>query len=398
MALPVNGYIGVTNEWKEIDKRYIGISGFWVPQTEQFSSLNNKWVLTYTDPPIDTTQDVYVRNLEEYIVASGATLTATGVNLLSSQLISQQLGAYYELTKDTTDLFANFGNATVNGAAQFIDYNTTGVFQAVSCLKFNGSSTSVTLPSTLDAANLFGAAGNANYMISIRFWIPDFAPSDPSPIMCYGNRTNGMEIGVTNDGRIRQTMWNANVASIIQTAANIVQAGQWNSFVIRRITNITQIWIPVGGLSNSDKEMHLNAQLTVPMIAPGAGIPIHVGLNFDSSSTPYSRSTMAYKYIYLEPNFISQPNDLQELQRLIYRKNVEALIYYDTTGVSQIFENNYTITDTSILIPIIQTDSLNDFQVDSGRIQFYSYGDLNGQKIFKQDTFESHNFPFRIIP
>jgi hypothetical protein len=267
-----NGYIGVDGEHKSITKRFVGVGNAWKDQDFKFIGENGYWRLIYTKNPIDTLADFYIRYLEGYSLEKENSLIIFGSNLKDYQLVSPKIGCYFEIEKNTADLFENFGNGLFNGAPSIGQ-----LLGGKKCMGLTTSSDFFQFPSDIDALGVFGSSGTKDYNLSNHFYIPSLPiDADVIPLISFGNRTNGMEIIVSSDGRLQQKIWVSDTLYLIQTPVNLINIG-WNAFLIAKVSGTTYIYlqgsiIPV-------------VTSTQTMVAPLANTPIKVGTSFKYTST-----------------------------------------------------------------------------------------------------------------
>ena len=203
MANNNNGYIGVGGEHKSISKRYIGTGANWKEQDFKFIGENGYWRLIYTKNPIDMSAPFYVRYLDGYSLELENSLTLTGANFQDYQLVSPKVGGYFEIVKNPSDLFQNFANGT------FVGSPTIGtLLGGKQCTGIETSLDYFQLPSDIDAIGVFGSTGTKDYTLSQHFYIPTLPiGTDVIPLLSFGDRTKGMEIVVSSDGRLQQKIW-----------------------------------------------------------------------------------------------------------------------------------------------------------------------------------------------
>ena len=286
-----NGYIGVGDEYKAINKRFVGVGDEWKNQSFKFVGQNGYWRLIYTGNPIDLDAEFYVRYLEGYTLEKENSLTIFGGNLKDFQLISPKIGAYYELEKNAQDLFENFTNGSFSGSP------VIGLLGGKKCMGIQTSSDYFQFPSDLDARGIVGIDGMKDYNISNWFFIPSIPTGDDViPIISFGDRTNGMEIIVSSDRRLKQIIWVGDKDYTIQTPINKINIG-WNSFVIAKVSGTTGIY-----LSGSTTPEVTSTQT---MVIPNINVPIKVGTSFKYTTTsalPQAFSTSRTATIYTLSN------------------------------------------------------------------------------------------------
>ena len=287
-----NGYIGVGDEYKAINKRFVGVGNEWKNQSFKYVGQNGYWRLIYTGNPIDLDAEFYVRYLEGYTLEKENSLTIFGGNLKDFQLISPKIGVYYELEKNAQDLFENFSNGTFSGTPE------VGVLLGgKKCMGIQTSSDYFQFPSDLDARGIVGIDGMKDYNISNWFFIPSIPTGDDViPIISFGDRTNGMEIIVSSDRRLKQIIWVGDKDYTIQTPINKINIG-WNSFVIAKVSGTTGIY-----LSGSTTPEVTSTQT---MVIPNINVPIKVGTSFKYTTTsalPQAFSTSRTATIYTLSN------------------------------------------------------------------------------------------------
>lgn len=272
MANNNNGYIGVGGEHKPISKRYIGIGANWKEQDFKFIGENGYWRLIYTKNPIDMSAPFYVRYLDGYSLELENSLTLSGANFRDYQLVSPRVGVYFEIIKDTSDLFENFANGTYVGTPQI-----GTLLGDKKCMGIETSLDYFQLPSDIDAIGVFGSTGNKDYSLSQHFYIPSLPiGTDVIPLLSYGNRTNGMEIVVSSDGRLQQKIWYNNILYLIQTPINLVTT-EWNSYVVTKVSGLTKIYL------KGDLVHKVSSTQGLPN--PSASTFIRIGSSYKYSST-----------------------------------------------------------------------------------------------------------------
>lgn len=299
MVINRNGYIGKDGFFKEISKRFIGIEDSWKDQDFKFIGYNGYWRLIYTKSPINVNDAFYVSHLEGYTLGRENSLKIFGNNFKNFQLISP-IGGYFELEKNGSDLFENFVSGSFVGAPQVGE-----LLDGRRCMKIQSSLDYFQFPSDIDALGIFGSNGMKNYNISAWIYV-DSLPTINSfiPVVSYGDRTNGMEIVITSEGRIQQKIWYSNSENIIQSEAALISIG-WNSFVITRVNNSTKIYL---------NELVLPVVVSVqPMPVPLVNTPIKVGTSFKYTSTEvlqqaFSLSKVASKYTLSNSNLTVTTN------------------------------------------------------------------------------------------
>lgn len=299
MAINRNGYIGIDGIFKDISKRYVGVNETWKDQDFKFIGYNGYWRLIYTRNAINQDNTFYITHLEGYTLQKENSLKIFGNNLKDYQLVSP-VGGYFELEKNASDLFGNFANGSFFGSPQI------GVLlNGKRCMKIETSSSYFQFPSDIDALGIFGNNGMKNYNISSWIYV-DSLPllNNYIPVISYGDRTNGMEIVITSDGRLQQKIWYSHSENIIQSEAATISVG-WNSFVVTRVNNITKIYLNESTLP----VVTSNQQMPVPL----ANIPIKVGTSFKYTSTQvlqqaFSLIKVASKYTLSNSNLTITTN------------------------------------------------------------------------------------------
>ncbi len=363
-----NGYIGVGNEYKAINKRFVGVGNEWKNQSFKFVGQNGYWRLIYTGNPIDLDAEFYVRYLEGYTLEKENSLTIFGGNLKDFQLISPKIGAYYELEKNAQDLFENFTNGSFSGSPVVGD-----LLGGKKCMGIQTSSDYFQFPSDLDARGIVGIDGMKDYNISNWFFIPSIPTGDDViPIISFGDRTNGMEIIVSSDRRLKQIIWVGDKDYTIQTPINKINIG-WNSFVIAKVSGTTRIY-----LSGSTTPEVTSTQT---MVIPNINVPIKVGTSFkytDSGLVNYSVPGTGYKYSYLSNTILSSLN----IKKLTDRQNPVVVLKDKTSLVETVIEEEWilTIANEKIIVTIPNTVLIGEYDIF---IRYY-------------DELESFHFPTKV--
>ena len=363
-----NGYIGVGNEYKAINKRFVGVGDEWKNQSFKFVGQNGYWRLIYTGNPIDLDAEFYVRYLEGYTLEKENSLTIFGGNLKDFQLISPKIGAYYELEKNAQDLFENFTNGSFSGSPVVGD-----LLGGKKCMGIQTSSDYFQFPSDLDARGIVGIDGMKDYNISNWFFIPSIPTGDDViPIISFGDRTNGMEIIVSSDRRLKQIIWVGDKDYTIQTPINKINIG-WNSFVIAKVSGTTRIY-----LSGSTTPEVTSTQT---MVSPNINVPIKVGTSFkytDSGLVNYSVPGTGYKYSYLSNTILSSLN----IKKLTDRQNPVVVLKDKTSLVETVIEEEWilTIANEKIIVTIPNTVLIGEYDIF---IRYY-------------DELESFHFPTKV--
>jgi hypothetical protein len=372
MANNNNGYIGVGGEHKPISKRYVGIGANWKEQDFKFIGENGYWRLIYTKNPIDMSAPFYVRYLDGYSLELENSLTLTGANFRDYQLVSPKVGVYFEIIKNASDLFGNFANGTYVGTPQI-----GALLGDKKCMGIETSLDYFQLPSDLDAIGVFGATGTKDYTLSQHFYIPTLPiGTDVIPLLSYGNRTNGMEIVVSSDGRLQQKIWNNDVLYLIQTPINLVTTG-WNSYVVTKVSGLTKIYL--GG------DLIHKVSSTQGLPNPPASTFIRIGSSYKYSSISsgleyYSVAGTGHRYVYQTSTVLSSENIDKLLNRanpVVVLKNKESLI---ETIVPE--EWMLTVDDDKIIVTIPNTVYFGEYELF---IRYFS-------------GLESFRFPISISP
>lgn len=363
-----NGYIGVGDEYKAINKRFVGVGDEWKNQSFKFVGQNGYWRLIYTGNPIDLDAEFYVRYLEGYTLEKENSLTIFGGNLKDFQLISPKIGVYYELEKNAQDLFENFSNGTFSGTPE------VGVLLGgKKCMGIQTPSDYFQYPTDLDARGIVGIDGMKDYNISNWFFIPSIPTGDDViPIISFGDRTNGMEIIVSSDRRLKQIIWVGDKDYTIQTPINKINIG-WNSFVIAKVSGTTGIY-----LSGSTTPEVTSTQT---MVIPNINVPIKVGTSFKytaSGLVNYSVPGTGYKYSYLSNTILSSLN----IKKLTDRQNPVVVLKDKTSLVETVIEEEWilTIANEKIIVTIPNTVLIGEYDIF---IRYY-------------DEVESFHFPTKV--
>ena len=272
MANNDNGYVGVSGAYKSISKRYVGASNVWKEQDFKFIGENGYWRLIYTKNPIDMSAPFYVRYLEGYTLNLENSIQLFGANFQDYQLVSPKVGGYFEIVKNPSDLFQNFTNGLFVGAPAI-----GTLLGGKQCTGIETTLDYFQLPSDLDAISVFGATGTKDYTLSQHFYIPTLPiGTDVIPLLSFGDRTKGMEIVVSSDGRLQQKIWSASILSTIQTAANLVSIG-WNSYVITKVSGLTSIYL--------QGDLTPKVTSTQTMVSPNTSTFLRVGASFKYTTT-----------------------------------------------------------------------------------------------------------------
>lgn len=363
-----NGYIGVGDEYKTINKRFVGVGGEWKNQSFKFVGQNGYWRLIYTGNPIDLGAEFYVRYLEGYTLEKENSLTIFGGNLKDFQLISPKIGGYYELEKNAQDLFENFSNGSFSGSPE-----VGRLLGGKKCMATQTSSDYFQFPNDLDARGLVGIDGMKDYNISNWFYISTLPTgTDVIPILSFGDRTNGMEIIVSSDRRLKQIIWVSDKDYTIQTPINKINIG-WNSFVIAKVSGTTGIY-----LSGSATPEVTSTQ---SMVSPNINVPIKVGTSFkytDTGLVNYSVPGTGYKYCYLSNTILSSLN----IKKLTDRQNPVVVLKDKNSLVETVIEEEWilTIANEKVIVTIPNTVLIGEYDIF---IRYY-------------DEVESFHFPTKV--
>jgi len=266
-----NGYIGVNNEYANIEKRYVGVNGSWNTEKFKFVGNNGFWRLTYTDVPISFDEDFYVTHLDGYGLNRENSLNIYGSNLKDYQLISPKTGGYFELEKNGQDLFENFAKGTFSGNPYLGELKG-----GIKCMGITTTSDYFQLPPDIDARGIFGTDGNKNYNIAGSIYVNTLpSGSDLLPVFSYGDRNNGLELVIDFSGSLKQIIWNGGFAKITSSNQGLILQG-WSSLLITRINTVTSFYV------NSTIPAFTSIYPTQP---PLVNIPIRVGASFKYNST-----------------------------------------------------------------------------------------------------------------
>ena len=139
-------YIGVNGTHKKVLKKHISVDSTWKPQKHSWVGKNGYWVLGYSDVPVDYTKNFSIRRLDGYTMEPENVNVMRGDNIKDYQYPSPRVGSYYELQKNLSDIFENFGNGTVVDATittvsnqnSLLFNTTTGYFKPNSDWTGNG--------------------------------------------------------------------------------------------------------------------------------------------------------------------------------------------------------------------------------------------------------------------
>ena len=372
MANNNNGYVGVSGAYKSISKRYVGASNVWKEQDFKFIGENGYWRLIYTKNPIDMSAPFYVRYLEGYTLNLENSIQLFGANFQDYQLVSPKVGGYFEIVKNPSDLFQNFTNGIFVGAPAI-----GTLLGGKQCTGIETTLDYFQLPSDLDAISVFGATGTKDYTLSQHFYIPTLPiGTDVIPLLSYGNRTNGMEIVVSSDGRLQQKIWNNDVLYLIQTPINLVTTG-WNSYVVTKVSGLTKIYL--GG------DLIHKVSSTQGLPNPPASTFIRIGSSYKYSSISsgleyYSVAGTGHRYVYQTSTVLSSEN----IDKLLNRANPVVILQNKTTlaEITVAEEWMLTVNDTKIVLTIPNTVPYADYNLF---IRYFS-------------GLESFKFPIAVVP
>ena len=375
MANNNNGYVGVSGTYKSISKRYIGVNNIWKEQDFKFIGDNGYWRLIYTKDHINLSSPFYIRYLEGYSLNLENSIQLFGANFQDYQLVSPKVGGYFEIVKNPSDLFQNFANGT------FVGSPTKGtLLGGKQCTGIETSLDYFQLPSDLDAIGVFGATGTKDYTLSQHFYIPTLPiGTDVIPLLSFGDRTNGMEIVVSSDGRLQQKIWSASILSTIETTANLVSTG-WNSYVITKVSGLTSIYL--------QGDLIPKVTSTKDMVSPNASTFLRVGASFKYTTTTslpqalvnYSVPGTGYRYVYVSNSLTSNEN----IDKLLNRANPVVILQNKTTlaEITVAEEWMLTVNDTKIVLTIPNTVPYADYNLF---IRYFS-------------GLESFKFPIAVAP
>ena len=375
MANNNNGYVGVSGTYKSISKRYIGVNNVWKEQDFKFIGDNGYWRLIYTKDPINLSSPFYIRYLEGYSLNLENSIQLFGANFQDYQLVSPKAGGYFEIVKNHSDLFQNFANGT------FVGSPTKGtLLGGKQCTGIETSLDYFQLPSDLDAIGVFGATGTKDYTLSQHFYIPTLPiGTDVIPLLSFGDRTNGMEIVVSSDGRLQQKIWSASILSTIETTANLVSTG-WNSYVITKVSGLTSIYL--------QGDLIPKVTSTKDMVSPNASTFLRVGASFKYTTTTslpqalvnYSVPGTGYRYVYVSNSLTSNEN----IDKLLNRANPVVILQNKTTLAEITVSEEWmlTVNDTRIVLTIPNTVPYGEYYLF---IRYFS-------------GLESFKFPIAVVP
>jgi hypothetical protein len=238
MANNSKGKIGIEGVYKNITKRSIGVGSEWKDQDFKFIGERGYWRLVYTKTPINISAPFVLRYLEGYSLERENSLAMFGSNFKEYQLISPKIGAYFEMNRNASDFFENFASGVYYGAP------AVGVIVGKNkSTEIKTTSDYFQLPNDLDAIGVFGSTGTKDYNIGQHVYINALPASGIFiPCLSFGDRSKGMEIVITSDGRLQQKIWKNELSELTQSPAGSISVG-WNSYVITKVSSLTKMFI-----------------------------------------------------------------------------------------------------------------------------------------------------------
>lgn len=224
-------YIGVNGTHKKILKKYIAVDSIWKPQKHSWVGKNGYWILSHSDTPIDYTKDFSIRRLEGYTMEPENVNVMRGDNIKEYQYPSPKIGSYYELQRNLSDIFENFGNGTAVDA-------TISIVDNQNSLLFNTNSGYFKPSSDWTATGLFGNDGmSKDFILGVYFYINELpAIGSLMPIFSTGGANAGYILGINSDGKLEQQVWKSSIEEV-STFSNAFSLG-WNSMVLQRIDGV----------------------------------------------------------------------------------------------------------------------------------------------------------------
>lgn len=224
-------FIGVNGAHKKILKKYITVDSTWKPQKHSWVGKNGYWILSHSDIPIDYTKDFSIRRLEGYTMEPENVNVMRGDNIKDYQYPSPRVGSYYELQKNLSDIFENFGNGTV------VDATITTVSNQNSLL-FNTTTGYFKPNSDWTGNGFFGNDGmSKDFVLGVHFYLNELPiVGELMPIFSTGGADAGYILGVNSNGEIEQQVWKSSIKEV-NTSTNTFSLG-WNSMVIQRINGV----------------------------------------------------------------------------------------------------------------------------------------------------------------
>ena len=372
-------YIGVNGTHKKVLKKHISVDSTWKPQKHSWVGKNGYWILSHSDTPIDYTKNFSIRRLEGYTMEPENVNVMRGDGIKDYQYPSPRVGSYYELQKNLSDIFENFGNGTTIGA-------TIATVSNQNSLLFNTTTGYFKPNSDWTANGFFGNDGmSKNFVLGMHFYINELPAVDSLlPIFSTGGAEAGYIIGVNSNGKIEQQVWKSNVKEV-NTSVNAFSLG-WNSMVIQRINGVitlhtlnetTNISANIMGQPLTDELFfgaswkYLTATPINPEISP-TGI-------FYSNKTYYSQSGSAIKNLYIS----STPVDNINIQKLLTRQDPVV-----------VFKNLDTLTET--IVPTEWVNAVKNDQVVYTLPTNFTLGSYENFIRFHTGE-ESNKFPVKVI-
>jgi hypothetical protein len=349
-----NGYIGVDNTaWKKISKRYIGYNDTWKEEKFKFIGDNGYWKLIYTGDEIKKSGTFYVTALEGYTLERENSVAIYGSNLLDASIISPKTGGYFELTKNTSDLFQNFSSGNYIGtpaAASIVGGNLS--------LLITGTTQGFQLPITgggrLGASDIFGTDGLKKYTLSLNVYVPSL-PSAGNfiPLHSFGNRTSGYETVIDTNGAVIIKSWVANSVTTLSTPFSAVTTG-WNVITMYN----TGVDVSIFNTSSNTTPL-IKGTIALPT-SISTGATFNIGTTFNASNVYYSVNGVAYRYFYTTNSPISSNN----ISKLNYRKNPE-IVLVDNTGTQSVIAANWinSVSNTKIMFTVPPTQAVGNYDL-----------------------------------
>lgn len=362
MAVSNNGFVGVGGTHKEIIQRWVGLDKEWKDIEFMWFGDSGYWRLGYTKNQIDLSQPFYVRYLNAYGVESGNSVELHGAGFKEYQIISPKTGNYNELLSNASDYFDNFGSGTfINGPT------VGGAAGDEQCMVITATNQSFQTNSELNALGIFGNAGTKNYNLSLHFYIPAL-PVGEIGLLAYGTRNNGMEIVVDSVGSIIQRAWSANVATtVLQSGSSQVSIG-WNSFVITKVSQFSNLYREGSGGSIANSVINLTTN-------PSINDYLQIGAGITNVNTFYSTVGTGFKYFYQS----DIPLNGTQIAQLTDRANPELVLLYPNNTEVVINKKWLVSVKDDVLSFTIPTGLTN------GRCKFF---------IRYPDGKTSYSFPF----
>lgn len=225
-----NGYVGRVEEWQRIKDRHIGVSGQWKPVSYKYYGDNGFWRQAFREDEINKDVPFYVDELQGYTLNNGNSVAVYGNRFLDSQFISPQVGAYFDLRANYSDIFGNLLSGSLVGAGG--DFN---IVEEIPGLTLTANDTYFQVPQDngggFNAIAFTGTDGEADNIFSVWVHIPTIAAAKKY-IMSYGTTTDSCSVFVDASGQLNFEFVQAGNTQIF-TSPEVLTAG-WSKIVWSR--------------------------------------------------------------------------------------------------------------------------------------------------------------------